>query len=699
MISHVGYHNRRLIITSSKQRLSIQLTPIEYKLNELRVMGHKNKAPLLETAGSITKLTSKDFRQFNNTSIQPALNTVPGVKMESRGDGGSRRISIRGSLLRSPWGVRNISVYWNGIPLTNPSGSSPLEVIDPTTVTSGEVIKGPTSSVYGPGTGGTILFYSDMPQHNEYSLTSRAMAGSYFPIKHTDYWRQGQQLRYQKGKLSLAANYIKQHNKGYRQQEANNKDFLSLHTVIEANKQQKISLHALHYDGMWELPGALTKEQIQSSPRQADAFSIWGEAAVHRTRNRLGISHKYQFTDNFSNQTIFYGNITRKHNPYGTSPYYNGYKITHSSGGGGRTEFTLHPKLPHIKSEVLLGGEWHLNNKYLEEYSNDQGTPGILQEDVKTLSQQYMGFLQWRNELPHRLFLTVGISSNHLTFDHTDYFYADSIDYSGEHRFTPSIAPRIALVKKFGDKFSIHGNISKGFSTPTLWEVSNPDGSFNTELQAESGTNHEIGFRSSLLDNHLQVDLSGYFMKLKNAIVPRETKSGTIFRNQGRTHQWGAELQSSYTFTPANSLINQIQPTISYTEQYYFFKDYYKNGTNYEGNRVTGIPPRMLYARLNSIIARHIKFNITYRYVGAIPINDANTVFADPYHVIDTKLTFDYTILSHLQSECFIGIDNLLDTQYSSFLQLNGFNRKYYNPAPGRNIYAGLSLTYHFNKR
>ncbi|MBK7098547.1 MAG: Plug domain-containing protein [Sphingobacteriales bacterium] len=96
-------------------------------------------------------------RQFDNTiSLLPVFNTIAGVRMEERSSG-SNRLNIRGSSLRSPFGVRNVKVYWNNIPVTDPGGNTYFNQFAANSFSYAEIFKGPASSMYGAGSGGLIL--------------------------------------------------------------------------------------------------------------------------------------------------------------------------------------------------------------------------------------------------------------------------------------------------------------------------------------------------------------------------------------------------------------------------------------------------------------------------------------------------------------------------------------------------------------
>ncbi|MFM7193280.1 MAG: TonB-dependent receptor plug domain-containing protein, partial [Bacteroidota bacterium] len=96
-------------------------------LEEVQVSAYAHGRPLAEIPAAVSVIGKTDFNRFSNTSLLPLLNNQPGIRMEERSPG-SYRLSIRGSSLRSPFGVRNVKVYWNGIPFTDPGGNTYLNL-------------------------------------------------------------------------------------------------------------------------------------------------------------------------------------------------------------------------------------------------------------------------------------------------------------------------------------------------------------------------------------------------------------------------------------------------------------------------------------------------------------------------------------------------------------------------------------------
>src|ERR1700722_6441331 len=119
-------------------------------LNEVVVKAYEQNRKLTEVGAPVSVVSKAALDRFANISILSALNTNPGVRMEERSPG-SYRLNIRGSSLRSPFGVRDVKIYWNEIPLTDPGGNTYLNELGFYNFQSLEVIKGTAGSLYGAG--------------------------------------------------------------------------------------------------------------------------------------------------------------------------------------------------------------------------------------------------------------------------------------------------------------------------------------------------------------------------------------------------------------------------------------------------------------------------------------------------------------------------------------------------------------------
>lgn len=686
--SHPQYESRGYDYGTGNERVAIMLKPLERRLDEIVVSVYDYNRRLIETAGGIVKLKEAQLSRYDRSSLLPALNSIPGVRMDNRGAGGSSRISIRGSIIRAPFGVRNIKAYWNDIPITSPDGSTPIEVIDIENLGSLEVLKGPAGSLYGAGTGGVLLFRSKMNYNQGFSGNFNTTIGS------NGLLRNSLSLGTTTSNTQIQVQYVRQRYDGYRDQEYVNKDLLNLQASFIPDDKRKISVYAYHFDGGWGLPGALRQEQVDEDPTQAVAFSKDGNASLYRKRTRLGLGHTYYFSKNFRNITTFYGNFTEKENPFGTTPFFNGYKIEAAQGLGLRSRLEYDFKAGDLEGMINVGLEWQREVNDLRNYDNVEGSIGALEEDSRTLSKWSSLFAQAELSLPLQSMLTLGLSYNDVSYDHTD-FFMDDFDYSNLLEYTPVLSPRIALVKTIDDKIGVHGSLSYGFSPPTLWETINPDGSLNTDLDAETGINYELGIRGGLLNQRLQVDLIGYIFNMNTAILPQEFQNGVAFFNAGNTKQRGLEFSAQYELVAQNNpTFSRFNPWVSLSLQDYTFGDYIKEGNSLNGNKLPGVADHVFVAGLDIEFRKGLYFNLTYRNISDIPLNDSNQDFADGYQLLESRVGYKWGFPSGFGLDVYIGGNNLGNETYSDFLQVNAFGGKFFNPAPNRNFYGGFSLRF-----
>src|ERR1700675_2143934 len=122
-------------------------------LDEVTVRAFEQNRKLSNSVAAVKIIECNNGDRNNKTSLVNGFNTVAGVRMEERSPG-SYRINIRGSSLRSPFGVRNVKVYWNDIPVTDPGGNTYFNQFAYNNFSSLEIFKGPAGSLYGAGTGG-----------------------------------------------------------------------------------------------------------------------------------------------------------------------------------------------------------------------------------------------------------------------------------------------------------------------------------------------------------------------------------------------------------------------------------------------------------------------------------------------------------------------------------------------------------------
>ncbi|WP_345165951.1 TonB-dependent receptor [Nibribacter koreensis] len=677
----LGYRPVTVTLPAASQELIILLSADNTQLREVVVTGYESRRPLQETAGAIGVLSSRELQRFSETTLVPALNTLPGVRMEERATA-SYRLSIRGSSLRAPFGVRNVKVYLNEIPLVEANGTIPLNLLDAATIGNVEVIKGPSGSVYGAGTGGTVLLETVRP--TESSIMAGGLVGSYGLRRGFA----GASVATEKSNLLLR--YDRQTLDGYREQSAMDRQSVLLSGQFYPTQKQTFSFHALYSDLYYELPGALTREQYEANPRQARQLNKDQNASINLDGLNLGLVHSYQFNDRWSNNTSLFGVFS-----FLNHPFTNDYERNTNQSLGGRTRTAYRTQVAELPTRFVLGAEGQRRFVNSRHYQNVKGTAGTLSFDDEVVATQGFVFGQAEVELPAQFILTLGGSLNTLNYDLTRVTTgATGVGSNNSRGFDPQFSPRAALVKVFSPKLSAHASISAGFSPPTEAEVRPSDGSFNTALQPEKGTNYELGIRGNLFNQRLTYDVVGFRLNLSETILIQSTPEDIdVFQNAGATRQQGVEAALGFAVVQApEQPLSLLKLWSAYTYNHFRFRNYQPNDQNFSGNSLTGTPEHVLTAGFDVESAFGFYLNATGNYTSDIPLNDANTVFADSYLVLGGRGGYRKTFAQTWHLDVYGGVDNATDELYSLGNDLNGFGNRYFQPAPGRNFYGGVQL-------
>lgn len=651
-------------------------------LHEVVIEAYETDRRLSEVPASVGLLKLQELERFNNTSILPAANILPGVRMEERSPG-SYRFSIRGSSLRSPFGVRNVKAYWNGLPFTDGGGNTYLNLLDFSSIGSIEIIKGPAASLYGAGTGGVLLMKS--PRVTGDQLQASAIIGSYGLQRYLI----GGQVKND----NVSANVQFAHHKsdGYREQTALKRNALNADVVARTGERGTLTSTVVFSNLFYETPGGLTLQQFEDDPAQARPPSaslgaVEAKAAVTNETIFGGLIYDHDWSNQWSTSAGVYGGFSAFDNPtirnYETRDETNFGLRTH-------TDYRLFRNQSSVGGKITFGGEYQYFVSPIAVFDNDgAGNPGAVQVRDKVKSSAGLIFAQGQFDFDGTLFITAGLSANFLKYRFQRLDPAPVIQQA--RKFDAVISPRVAVLKKFSEAFSLFASYSDGFSPPSLAEVRPSTNTFSNTLKAEIGNNIELGARGAVANSKLEYDLVVYDFRLRNTIVVQRNEEGAdYFINAGKTSQRGIEALVSYDFAAEDDFLSDFKLWGSYAYQHYRFKEY----LDFAGNALTGIAPTTASAGLDLTLAKRFTSNITANYVDHIPLNDANTAFAEEYVLVGLRLGWNAQIADSNRLQLFGGIDNLLDERYSLGNDLNAFGGRYYNAAMPRNYYAGITVT------
>lgn len=690
-----GYRKLYISLDRYQIQLNVQMEADGVNLNEVRVTGFNGNKTSKETAGAIALISAKDINRGNGMSLQSALNAIPGVRMD-QSTLSEARISIRGNGVRSSFGIRNIKIYVNEIPVTEADGTTRLESIDVNGIGMAEVIKGPASSIYGAGTGGVINFKLQRAPYQEQSLEASALIGSFGLRRLATSYRNGGD------KVNSYVSYGWQEYGGYRQHSNDMRRFLTGNFQLFPSNKRIITLMLNRTTQHSQIPGSLTADQMTADPRQANTSNLDKQAGRYQNWTRIGLGQQYTFNDQFSNHTSVFTYFYDLDHPLAYA-----YLRNFHQSLGGRTRFSYNPQFSLFATRFDFGAEFIEGLTKGTQFVNNKGHEGAVNSTIDYRNTQYVLFYQSETALGPQTALTVGLSYNNLKYKVNDYLKPQQ---SGTKKFDPQASPRVAISHNFSKALSLHASVSSGFSPPSSSEIKQIDGSINPVLQAEKALNYELNAKGNLFRSKLAYDLALFKMDMKGELIAQSVQQGiTIYHNSGKTSHNGVELSLSYQLleTTAESGSISLRPFAALTYSDFSFKDYKtlnaqgEATADFSGNKLTGIAPWVVNIGVDLESKFGLYFYGTYFYNDRLPLNDANSVYNPSNEIWNAKIGYRKKLQKFLEVNVYGGVDNLLNRKFSSIVALNavGFNGAqpaYFNPSPTINGYGGLNIKYLF---
>lgn len=656
-----------------------------YDLTGLTVAASASQLPI---AAPVARLNAAAIARYDNTSLVASLNSLAGVRLEERSPG-SYRVSIRGSSLRAPFGVRNVKIYWNGLPLTEPGGDTYLNFLDPTNVQDALVFKGPAGSLYGSGTGGAILLNSRSHEgeaaQDELSLQGASFGGLRANWQHS---------RSQSPNSSHQIRLAHQRSDGYRNHSSFERSVGELSLYQKGPRGGGSSYHVLATDLHYEIPGGLNPTQFAENPRQARPGSEAAQAAINYQNLLVG--------GRFFGQLLA-GKIRHQSSIFASAnvfdhPFNNDHKRERNLGVGLRSTLHYDRELPQLGQLALTAGlEVQVANKAARNYAPNAGRPGELNFIDDIVSYQSLLFAQGVLDFQQGWQLTAGLSAQQLQY-RVDRSFSRTADIGIQASdFQWVWAPRLSLAKAWSavsaqQTYSAFLSYALAYAPPTLSEFRTNEGSINTQLAPEQGHSLEAGLRrNSALG--FDVELNIYYQWLLQSIATYQDDSGVqLFRNSGGSQQVGIEIaveRELLSPKAANHFINSLLARLAYTYTQGQYSGYQVNEQDFSGQALPGLTPSTLDLQLSLHSPSHFYANLGLYSAAKTPLNDANEVFSNAFTLVRARIGKNFQ-WKNLPMEIYIGGDNLLNENYSLGYDLNPqFGRRFFQPAPGINFFVG----------
>lgn len=524
-------------------------------------------------------------------NLEESLKRVPGVFVRDQLGGSSRvTISIRGAGSTLSDGARGIRLFVDGIPKNNAGGSAQDFVnIDLSAAEKIEVVRGPSSALYGNQAGGVVSIISETGGSRP-TFSFSEVVGSYgFARTHLKGGGQSGD-----GKFNYFGTLFKTTLDGFRVNSNHDNAGFSTKLGVTIDEQSTLTT-VLGYDNLTQqAPGALTAAEMASDPRLANPVAVTlGGNSSSLDEYRFGTTYRRQFAGAQIEATGFYTprgiaylfNETRRTNQIFVNRGINGRAVTPSLFG---TPLRLSVGLDYQNTPITTGNFGRADSILAGQ------TLSELEETATTVGPYFLAEMP----LGDRVSASVGGRYDRIMFTAENLIRpADGKANILYEQFTP----RVGITVRALQSLAVYANYNEGFEAPILGELRNSparDGEFvaNRNVSPFDVKSFELGARGQA-GRKVSFEANVYRQRTNNLIVsqsflrlPPLTGQFPAFVNAGKVDQNGLELGATVRALP------ELTVNTSYTYSDFIYRDFVSGTQVFSGRTVPGVPAHNTYA-------------------------------------------------------------------------------------------------------
>jgi iron complex outermembrane receptor protein len=338
------------------------------------------------------------------------------------------------------------------------------------------------------------------------------------------------------------------------------------------------------------------------------------------------------------------------------------------------------------------GAEWELQRDHRLNHENTAGARGALLLDQVERVTSAAGFAALSADVG-----PVGVLGA-LRYDRFRFSVRDRLVTAGDPddsgaRTLDAWSPTLGASVSAAPWLAFYGNVATAFQTPTTTELANrPSGAggFNPGLRPERTTSVEAGAKARR--GALWAELAAYRARVRDALVPFEVErfpGRQFYRNAGQAVHRG--IEASAGAEPVDGL--SLRAAYTYTDAR--FGRYVLAGVDLRGNRVPGIAPHRVEAAAFWSRGTGPFAGVDVRHESRTPVADTDSAgrFSSPaYTTVDVRGGWSELRLGRLRASPTVGVTNLFDAAYNTSVVINAARGRFYEPGPGRSLYAGMEV-------
>lgn len=693
------------MIPQKRLCLSLALLPLlaqaeTLNLDSISVTATKVETNTKDVSQSIAVVNAQTIEDKNVLDVSSALENIPGVNVESSSNSPSPRLIIRGAGLKASYGVREIMVIKDGVPMTDPDSFTRFDYIDMQDVESIEVQKGPGSISAVNTTGGVIQLITKSVFKEDKNSIKLGLGND------------GQRNLNLKLREKIDDNDFVSMNfskrtidNDWRDNNAFDSTQISLKYGHIFEDDATLESELSYTESNLKLPASMTKDEFEvfkQTGEQHDTSSPWQYTA--RDSKILSFNTKYEKeVGDFTYKPRFYINHWEHFHPvtgiindadknyvYGTDLETD---YAHQLFNNNATlVFGLTAKQDRSDdakkyqyADVITSG----TGRILQTLSNEKGALANVEDSLASLygiyaMETFSPFDKTTVDVSTRVDkLSFDINGDEYSyFNYSTGKYATGVGAYAIDKSYTLLSSKLGITYAITDATNIYSSIAFANQAPTTSELGD-----NENLDKTKSINYEIGLKTRT--ENFSYDMAIYQNDVKDEIIQIKDAGGnTIYDNAGQTQKRGFEFLGTYYVNRALSF------GLSYAYSDFKYKSFQEKVgatfVNRDGNYLPYIPKNQYGLEANYKMDNGFKTRIQTKTWGSYYLDSANSDKYEGYDFV-TDVMVGYEHKAHLIQ---LNIYNIFDKHYAMQADKSVYGVESYKAAAPRSAMVSYRYTF-----
>lgn len=651
-----------------------------------------------------TTVTDRDVRNTPATTIADIVKLSPGVAVIGGNGPRDVGVSIRGSNARQSFGARNIQVFEDDFPVTQPDGLARFDLTDPHAYGAVDVVRGPSSARYGNyALGGAVNFRTRRGRDIDGAEVGTDFGGDGYANAFATIGDAGDRYEY-----ALFGSVVG--GKGATGHTNYDTETVNALGTYAVDADDRVTAKFIHNRGEFRLSTRLSLNQYRLNPyqrgcgRAAAAAAGCGTISVlvngvngarvaqsaaeadlarddKRTIAGLRWEHDFGAATTWRTQGTFDSRIV--YQPTSATPFQGRYQSWNLS-----SDVTDRRTLAGMDATLFAGAFWnHLDLESTSFNKTPAGRRGLgaPTQEVEGDVENYGARARAELQAAPRLLLVTGVGAERSRIDIGQIAYAYPVGTAP--RATPvdarrrfwNVAPEAALLWRATGAVSLRARVGAGYGIPQPTQLFvTPAGvaGANTDLKTQRNTGVDLGADLTLGDR-LQAELTGYHEWFRNELVTQSAGVNLLAYTSNAPRSVHRGVEAGLDWRPFAGLPG-ARARVSYgynDHRYTRFKERLTAGAasrvfDRDGNDIPGVVPHFLNLRAGydqpGGLAEGLGGFVEYSYRSRYALDNANRLRVPGYSLVNLNIHWDPPRSAGWWSRVslYASVQNLFDRTY-----------------------------------